>query len=100
MENADEKLDRLFAAARAEQPDTSSRELYFEIRLMARIAEQKNRSAPWYLLAWRMIPGFAVVTLITIACSITFNPARSSDLFAGITAGQEDRLTISYLAGE
>ena len=98
MEDTDKKLDRLFAAARAEQTDTSGLEAHFETRLMARIAERKTLGIPWYQLAWRMIPGFAVIVLISAACSFAFNPARSSDLFAGITS--EDRLTISYLAGE
>lgn len=98
--SSDDRLERLFAAARSEGLDTAPLEEHFETRLMARIAERNALNPPWYLLAWRMVPGFAVVTLITAACSIAFNPSRSSDLFAGITVGKEDRITISSLAGE
>ncbi|NJD92362.1 MAG: hypothetical protein FIA91_12785 [Geobacter sp.] len=99
-DNSDEKLEQLFAAARSGGIDTASLEEHFETRLMARIAERNAGSMPWYLLVWRMIPGFAVATLITAACSLIFNPSRYSDLFAGITVGQEDTITISSLVGE
>lgn len=99
-DNADKKLDALFAAARAARADTADCEEYFETRLMARIAERKSRGVPWYALAWRMVPAFAVIVIITAVWSATVNPARSGDMFAAITAGQEDRLTISYLVGE
>ncbi len=98
--NADKKLDNLFAAVRAEQPDTSTLEEHFETRLMARIAERRTNCTPWYMFAWRMIPAFAVIALLSAVCSFTFNPARSSDLYAAITVGQENRLNISYLSGE
>lgn len=99
-DNGDDRLNRLIAAARSGGMESSPLEEHFEIRLMARIAERKTMGQPWYLLAWRMLPGFAVATLLTAACSIALNPSRSSDLFAGITGGTEDRITISYLAGE
>ena len=98
--SADDRLERIFAAARSGGPDTAPLEEHFETRLMARIAERNALNSPWYLLAWRMIPGFAVATLIAAACSMIFNPIRYSDLFAGITTGKEDRITISSLAGE
>lgn len=99
-DSADNRLERLLAAARSGGIDTAPLEEHFETRLMARIVERKSARMPWYQLAWRMIPGFAVATLIAAACSVIFNPARSSDLFAGITIGQEDTITISSLVGE
>lgn len=99
-DSADKKLDRLFAAARAEQADTSALEAHFETRLMARIAERKALNTPWYMLAWRMVPAFAVIALISAVCSAAFSPSRSGDLFASITNGYEDVVATSYLAGE
>lgn len=99
-DSADDRLERLFAAARSGGIDTAPLEEHFETRLMARIAERNSLNTPWYLLVWRMVPGFAVATLITAACSMIFNPSRSSDLFAGITVGKEDNITISSLVGE
>ena len=98
--SADERLEQLFAAARSEGVDTAPLEEHFETRLMARIAERKSLNVPWYQLAWRMIPGFAVATLITAACSVIFKPTGYSDLFAGITVGKDDNITISSLVGE
>lgn len=99
-DSVDERLERLFAAARSGGIDTAPLEEHFETRLMARIAERNSLNQPWYQLAWRMMPGFAVVTLVTAVCSIAFNPSRNSDLFAGITVGKEDRITMSSLVGE
>lgn len=96
----DEKLDALFALARDESPDIADLAEHFETRLMARLSERKLQSAPWYLLVWRLVPVFAVITAIVLICSFMLNPLQSSDLFAAITAGSEDRMARSYLAGE
>jgi hypothetical protein len=97
---SDKRLDRLFAAARAEDDKTSALEEHFEIRLMARIRERRSEQQPWYALAWRMLPAYAGILAIIAFCSITFNPARSSDVFAALTGSQDDTVAISYLAGE
>lgn len=99
-DNYDEKLETLFAATRSEQVDTSALEAHFETRLMARITERKVQSVPWHLMVWRLIPGFAAIAVISIACSISFNPVRSSDIFAPITVGQEETLFSNVISGE
>lgn len=99
-DNKDDRLERLFAAARSERPDTGEVEAHFETRLMARIGERRLRGAPWHMLTWRMIPAFAVIAAITAVCSLTFNPAGSGDLFAAITTGQDEYLINSYLTGD
>jgi hypothetical protein len=98
--NADRNLDRLFAMARAEKIDTTDLEECFETRLMALIAERRTASAPWYMFAWRMVPACSGIAFICAVCSFTFNPVRSSDMFAAITLGQEDRIATSDLLGE
>ncbi|MBT1073465.1 hypothetical protein [Pelotalea chapellei] len=97
--DGDQKLDALFATARREQPDTSALEAHFETRLMARLSERRTR-VPWQLMIWRMLPAFAVIALLILICSFTLNPARSSDLFAAITGGQEEQMARNYLLGE
>ena len=98
-DNADKRLERLFALARKEHIDTSGAEDYFETRLLARIREL--REAPsWCTLVWKMVPMFAVLAAMVAISVISFNPSRKSDMFAAITSGQEMTLAGSYLAGE
>lgn len=99
-DNTDERLERLFAAARSARPDTSGLEEHFETRLMARIRERRAEPVPWYGLAWRMMPAFAVILAVIAVCTVSFNPARLQDPFAAITSGQEEQLAKSYLTGE
>ncbi len=97
--NADLRLERLFAAARQENVDTSGAEEYFETRLLARIRELRDTPA-WYALVWRMVPMFALLAAVVAVGVITFNPSRSSDMFAAITSDQGMTLACSYLTGE
>ncbi|BCS52024.1 hypothetical protein [Geobacter sp. SVR] len=99
-DNADDTLDRLFAAARSERPDTSAREAHFETRLMARLAERRTQRRPWQMLVWRTMPAFAVTAAISIACSLAFNPVRTEDPFAAITVAQEEGIYRVVLAEE
>ena len=57
----DDPLDRLFAAARADVPDTSALEFGFETRLLARL--RQDRSPAWFSWAWRLSPYFAALAL-------------------------------------
>jgi hypothetical protein len=98
--DSDERLDRLFAAARAGRPDTSVQEANFETRLMARIRERREAMMPWYALVWRMIPAFAVIATIIAVCTVSFTPTGSQDLFAAITYGQDDSMARSFPTGE
>jgi hypothetical protein len=99
-DNMDERLDRLFAAARTEQVEISALDEYFETRLMARIKERNEIAEPWYGAAWRLLPAFFVVAAMVTVCSFTYNPSKSSDIFASITSGQDEIAGISYLTGE
>lgn len=98
--NEDDKLDRLFAAARSERIDTTAAEEYFETRLLARIREERDVRVPWYALAWRSIPAFVMVTVVLAVGSITYDRSTSTDLFASISSGQEESLTKSILSEE
>jgi hypothetical protein len=98
-DNADMRLERLFAVAREERIDTGGAEKYFETRLLARVRELRETPS-WYALVWRMVPLFTALAAMVAICAITFNPSRKSDIFAAITSSQEMTLAGSYLAGE
>jgi hypothetical protein len=60
---SDPQLDALFARARAQRVDTSAAEYAFETRLMARLRADRPASSVWAMVAWRMVPFFAVCAL-------------------------------------
>jgi peptidoglycan/LPS O-acetylase OafA/YrhL len=99
-DNMDERLERLFAAARDERFDLSVDDGFFETRLMARIRERNGFAEPWYGAAWRLLPAFAAVAAMITVCTLTFSPSKSSDIFAAITIGQDEIAGLSYLSGE
>lgn len=99
-EHTDKRLDRLFAAARAEQLDTAGMEEFFETRLLARIRESRESGGPWYAAAWRMLPAFAAIAAVVAIGTVTFHPSRSSDLFSALTGGQDEIVVASYLTRE
>lgn len=98
-DNNDDGLDALFAKARSHRTDTTEKEAQFETRLMARLSERKEQAAPWFIV-WRMIPAFAAIASIALACTILFNPAKTHDLLALAAYGQDETVMQSYLGGE
>lgn len=98
-DNTEDRLERLFAAARNERSDTEAEE-FFETRLMARIRERQGAPKPWYELAWRCVPALALITVMLAVCSITFDRSVSTDLFTAISSGQEEYLANSFMSGE
>lgn len=101
MENrADERLDQLLALVRADRTDTSALEAHFETRLLARISERRTAPSPWYALAWRMVPAFAVVAMVLTVSTLAFVPKQSNDLFAALTTDQDETADSGYLIGE
>ena len=60
-DNAEEKLNALFAAARADERDTSRAEFGFETRVMARIRTERRSS--WQGWAWRLCPFFTALAV-------------------------------------
>jgi hypothetical protein len=59
---SNDPLDELFAAVRAEAPDTERAQFGFETRLLARIREE--RSGSWFSCAWKLSPYFAALALV------------------------------------
>lgn len=96
----DTKLDQLFAAARDNAPDASPLEEHFETRLMARIRERRAGRTPWYLMAWRCVPVFALLAAVLTVAVLTGIQNGSTDLFAAISSGQDEVLARSFISGE
>jgi hypothetical protein len=96
---ADDPLDKLFAAAREDAPDTSAAEFGVETRVMARIREERGGS--WFAWAWRMCPYFAALALAAGAWAYLHPEALpdSESLYAGLRQGSATVLDF-YLSGD
>ena len=95
----DERLDKLFSAARSIKPDTEAVEAYFETRLLARLEEQQSNLALFQAWSWRLMPWLASIVIIVGIGTLVYDPVRSSDLFAQFTSGYEEYQTTTLLAG-
>ena len=90
----DERLDKLFAAARGTKSDTSRAEYGFETRLIARLREQPM---PWYAFAWKLIPAFAA---IVVALGVwTYTGSNMTDLQSAIAGDHEENALATYVTG-
>ena len=96
-DNHDSQLDALFAAARAEEPDTSRLEYGFETRLAARLREESGDSI--FAWAWRLCPFFAALTLAVAWWSQTEAHADVYSQFAAEAVSANDEL-LAYMTGD
>jgi hypothetical protein len=99
-DDAETKLDKLFAAARSVRHDSSDAEEFFETRLMARIRATRERSQLWISWAWRLAPAFAAVVLMLGIFSIFMDESQSPDIFSSIANDHAEYQVASYLGGE
>ncbi|MBM3858313.1 MAG: hypothetical protein FJ395_01535 [Verrucomicrobia bacterium] len=67
----DDRLNKLFAAARQAPTDTEQAEFAFETRLLARLREQRRSAAPWFAWSWRLAPLFGAVVIALGVWSFT-----------------------------
>jgi hypothetical protein len=95
----DERLDKLFQAARRAKPDTSRAEYGFETRLLAALRSKQGKPLPWFAFAWKLMPVFAAVVLALGVWTIMETGSGSSDLQSAITGDQQDTTLVS-LTGE
>lgn len=96
-DDSEKRLDALFAAARAQKPDTSRLEYGFETRLMARI-RCGEKPQPWYTYAWRLSPVFACIVLalgIWTCCT-----PQDSDIQTIVTSTADESQILEYLTGK
>ena len=91
----DDQLNELFQAARKSPPETSRAEYGFETRLLAAIREVRNQPAPWATVAWRLMPVFAAIAVVTGAWSYSIQ----SQMGAEATLGTGDEAALAGLFG-
>jgi hypothetical protein len=102
MENDlnDEKLDRLFAAARKAVHYNTNAEYGFETRVMARIRAEEKRQIPFFQWAWRFIPVFASIVIVLGIWVYSTMYTPMADLNTLTSVSNEDTTVVAYLAGE
>ena len=97
--HGDDRLDRLFAAARQSKPETARVEYGFEPRLLARLRAEREEPALWAAWTWRLIPAFAAVVLVLGIWNYTAPVAETSDPTAALADGSEQEM-MAYFTGE
>jgi polyferredoxin len=97
-DDSDKRLDELFAAARAQTPDTSHVDYGFETRLLARIREERE-AAPWYAFAWRLTPVFAAI-VVALGAWTYWSPSQDLDLQTVARSNSDESQIVEYLTGK
>jgi len=97
-DDADKKLDELFATFRSESPDTSRLEYGFETRLLARLrGERQPEMEPWFALAWRFCPIFAGI--VVALCIWTYFSPPDIDLQTLVKSGGDETQLTEFFTG-
>ncbi len=96
----EEKIDRLFAAARGAQPYRKEVEYGFETRLMSNIRTKGERRLPFLGWAWRLIPAFVSVVIVLGIWTYESRFSHMTDLTAIAAVGGEESTMVAFLAGE
>ena len=95
----DDKLDALFAAARAATPDTSRVEYALETRVLGRLrAENAGSLSAW---AWKLCPFFAALALAVGWWGHTSERAEViAPLAAEAAPAAEEQMLVAYMTGD
>ena len=98
-DNTEEKLHALFAAARADERDTSRAEYGFETRLAARLREEGGGSlSAW---AWKLCPFFAALALAaTWWGHVNLRAEAATEVVAEATQENAEQVLLAYMTGE
>lgn len=96
----DNKLERLFAAARESESYPSDREVGFETRVMAKIRTEREQERPFFVWAWRFIPVFVSLVILLRIGSYAFETHDVTDLSAVTKIGNEETMITAFLTGE
>ena len=96
-DNPDPELEALFAAARAEMPDTSRVEYALETRLTARLRAEQGESV--FAWVWRLCPFFAALALAVAWWSHSTQGAEVYSRIAAEAAPSSEEL-LAYLTGD
>ena len=98
-DDTEEKLNALFAAARAEERDTSRAEYGFETRLAARLREEGGGSlSAW---AWKLCPFFAALALAAAWWGhVNLRAEAAKEAVTEATQENAEQVLLAYMTGE
>lgn len=99
-EKDEERLERLFEAARRYAPHRTESEAGFETRLMARIRADRTRETPFPVWAWRLVPAFLALVILFGIWAYRAETHDTTDLSAITKIGNEEAVLTAFLAGE
>jgi hypothetical protein len=97
---SNDRLDRLFTAARRAEPFKPSGEFGFETRVMAKIQAKREGQAPFHLWAWRLIPVFVSLVILLGIWIYMAESRYETDLSAVTKIGNEEAMLTAFLTGE
>ena len=97
-DDPEEKLSALFAAARADERDTSRVEFGFETRLAARLREESGGSlSAW---AWKLCPFFAALALAAAWWGqVNLRAEAATQIVTEATQPNEEQVLLAYMTG-
>ena len=95
----EEKLSALFAAARADERNTSRVEFGFETRLAARLREESGGSlSAW---AWKLCPFFAALALaVSWWGHVNLRAEAATEVLTEATQPDAEQVLLAYMTGE
>ena len=96
----DDRMERLFAAARKSQPYNTHLEYGFETRVMAKIMEQSAGQKPFFSWAWRLIPALVVVVMMLGAWTYISEQSQLIGLSSIAGINNEETMLVASLTGE
>lgn len=96
----DNRLDRLFAAARKAEFYKPDAEFGFEARVSANIRAKDEGSSSFFLWAWRLIPVFVSIVIFLGIWFFASEQNQQMDMSAISNAGSEDITLTAFLTGE
>lgn len=97
-DDAEQKLNALFSAARSDQRDTSRVEFGFETRLSARLREEGGGSL--FAWAWKLCPFFAALALAASWWGhVNLRAAAATQIVAEATQENAEQVLLAYMTG-
>jgi len=97
-DDAEQKLNALFAAARATERDTSRAEFGFEARLAARLREESGGSL--FAWAWKLCPFFAALALAASWWGhLNLRAEAATQIVAEATQENAEQVLLAYMTG-
>jgi nucleoside diphosphate kinase len=96
----DDRIERLFAAARKSQPYNATLEYGFETRVMAKIREQRDGQNPFFSWACRFIPALVVVVMMLGAWTYISEQRQLIGLSSIAGINNEETMLVASLTGE